>query len=396
MTICKSCGRNFEGASPECPDCEAIQNIGSRPSPSFTLHRGGRNVENPPPSTSPARRTDETRNLRGSRSSSRNLAISGGLALAETPRKEIVPDQTVARDETIKRPAVLPDAMSSAQVLQLRPNNTPPAMRPPVLASEALREDLEPTEPGRELFRGLGIAFGFLGATLVFSLGGLQLKLLPLGALLAANAVLCFVGLSYAKRAASVLTTSVIGFIAAAWAITGTAGEMVQQCLLSLGTLVLSGGLLFRSSYRASRRARAIVGAGIALMLLWLLVSPPPDYASWTWQSSVSLALRAVFGILVLLSLLAFMGEASTGGTRVWGSGLLLWFPVHLAAQWALAFLPSPEAAVAPILFEGRGATVAAAMTAAWVFVALGAIALAHQLVVTKGGTTEDRRPSTM
>ncbi|HEY6881150.1 MAG TPA: hypothetical protein VI299_24155, partial [Polyangiales bacterium] len=108
--------------------------------------------------------------------------------------------------------------------------------------------------------------------------------------------------------------------------------------MLAAAATLLPAALLFRSWYRAAYTARILVGLALVLALTW---------ATWTshrnllalefdWQSWVPALAWYVFGILCLLSLLAFMGEETTAGCDVWAFGLWVWYGLFACARFAI------------------------------------------------------------
>lgn len=267
------------------------------------------------------------------------------------------------------------------------------APRPPVLASDSLREDMEPTEPWLRTLRYGGTGMALLGALLSLALGGLHWAALVLALLLLAAGGLCASPVRYAQRALGVLSLAGMGL-----AIATTArlfeGAPVEAPVLALGTVVLAGGLLFRSAYRASQLARTVVAGGMLTIAVGLVLADAVGEFSGVgvgWQSWLHVVTATGFGILLLLSLLAFMAPSTTGGAQVWAATLLVWYALHVALTLVTRFFPPPAGGPAASLPDGpTGVAVAAAALAG-----LAAVALAQTLVVSAGGTIEHRsRPS--
>lgn len=209
--------------------------------------------------------------------------------------------------------------------------------RPPYLASEILREDLTPSEPGKTLLRtllyvapGLGIAAALLsGAGRSATWVGLTAltSLLLLGRF----------ELSYATRA---LLVAVAGggslAIVSAWRM--TLGGGVDGPLLAATVTLLSAALLFRAWYRASNAARALVTGALALAVVWGLLTSHRELLSlvFSWESWLPALTWCLFGILCLLSLLAFMGDETTAGCHIWGLGALAWYGLFAIVRFAL------------------------------------------------------------
>ncbi len=269
--------------------------------------------------------------------------------------------------------------------------------RPPVLASECLREDLTPTEPGRATLRWVAAVLGVVGAAVVVPVGGATGFALIEGALLAAIAALGLSPMRYELRAGGV---TVLGIVGLALAVVAT-GVAAVPPILAVAVTVLGAGLLFRGTYRASSWARLLVGIGIGLGLVWFVGSGTVTgltVLDITWQSIAGAVVRLAFALLVLLSLLAFMDSSTTGGCRVWGTAILVWYAAFVMLELAVGTWPGPGSAaggpdslvarVFPTELAGPpSAEVAAMALAAATFVALTALAASQVLVVAAGGT---------
>ncbi|MDB4985236.1 MAG: hypothetical protein JWN04_414, partial [Myxococcaceae bacterium] len=108
--------------------------------------------------------------------------------------------------------------------------------------------------------------------------------------------------------------------------------------LLAASTTLLPAALLFRTWFRAAYTARVLVTLALVLAVMW---------ATWTshrgllalefdWQSWVPALTWYLFGILCLLSLLAFMSGETTGGCDVWALGISIWYGLFACARFAL------------------------------------------------------------
>ena len=156
------------------------------------------------------------------------------------------------------------------------PELSPPAVARPVLASEALMDDLAPVEPARAKARMACIALGVVCLALAIAPLLLDQATTRLGFALAAT-LACLATfasmdrLSYARRAAALVLVGGLGLIAgvggigpaAAIAIAGTGSATTRV----LGATVLPAALLFRAKYRAFRGARWILAAAFATAL---------------------------------------------------------------------------------------------------------------------------------
>jgi hypothetical protein len=200
-------------------------------------------------------------------------------------------------------------------------HEAPPATQRPVLASEALKDDVAPVQPLARTARNISLLVGAVLAGLPLAerfglplgnTGQLQLALSLVLALLALGAGV--LPRRYAQRAAVMLLVGVssgalgaLGFgpAAAAEEATGEWGLVVL-----IAAIGLPAALLFRARYRAFLAARLILGAALALSM------PFAVHALLRTISAPALPLQVASGVAVgavLLSLLGFMGGESTG-----------------------------------------------------------------------------------
>jgi len=209
-----------------------------------------------------------------------------------------------------------------------------------VLASEALREEVAPREPGaraaRFIVAGVAVSFALLG--LAMRLGA---DLTPTGsgssvalAAAGASASIALLPFPYLVRALSAAVLG--GFVLllgiagvgplAGLAIAGAQGANVAR-VLALG--VLPGALLFRARYRAYPRARLVLGLGLAAALpfavtrlLMLADTTAPFLERGGAAVDVAVLLGGFFG---------FMGEDTTAGGSVWAALVLFVLPADVA-----------------------------------------------------------------
>jgi len=254
------------------------------------------------------------------------------------------------------------------------------AHRPPVLASEALREDLRPHEPGTRAIgltgAGCGAAIAALGAwTLGGSLAGVAL--VALGAALACSALL---PLRYALKAT--VQVALATALLAGSTVANVIGNADARSSLALPVIVLATGLLFRSWHRASHHARMIVALGILLAGAWLGWSESVDVVlggDSRWQSWLPATTRLVLAPLLLAGLLAFMGEATTGGCAAWAAAVLAWYGAVSAIETVAA--AAAEGSAIPVLEALQAGSTAARIVGALAAPML-ALGIAQLLVV--------------
>ena len=210
----------------------------------------------------------------------------------------------------------------------------------PVLASEALREDVAPVQPWD---RSLRLWFVLVGVVLLAVGAGLHLHVLH--------------GVPRAAHVAFSVGGGVV-FIALVpfpYAVRGVLGLLVGMGLVGLGimrqgplaALVLPGhsagwefartmaatalpaALLFRARYRA------YLGARVALIVA-LVVALPASVQAGMVVATDPLFARVAAGLTllaVLTSLMGFMGEQTTGASTVWAVFVLAMFGIDVMAR---------------------------------------------------------------
>jgi hypothetical protein len=206
----------------------------------------------------------------------------------------------------------------------------------PLLASDALMEDLAPLEPSRDVARfwcaAVGVGFVALGA---LPMMGLR----PGGALTAGlsfflGGVTIVAGLtrvSYRHRAVAML---VIGLLVVITGLGGTGpAAFIAHDAQGLGiarafaATALPGALLFRARYRAYAGARWLLG-GAFVVALPFLVLLSVLHASREVDVFTAGALVAL--VVTLVGLVGFMGKETTGAGTYVGLSVLLGLGVEL------------------------------------------------------------------
>lgn len=195
-----------------------------------------------------------------------------------------------------------------------------------VLASEALKEDLAPLEPGRGAGRlavaGVALALALLGVAIRLGAGSGGLPNDASSVTFAiAGAALCLSALpfSYSIRAAAVAG---LGLALIVLGIDDVGPLVVARSASDLARLValiaLPGALLFRARYRAYRRARWVLVAALVASLPFAVgrIETVLSAAS----PSVLRAGAALDIAIVLSGFFGFMGNYTTGGTSVWAA----------------------------------------------------------------------------
>jgi hypothetical protein len=214
-----------------------------------------------------------------------------------------------------------------------------PVTRPPILASDALREEVAPLEPGR-----IALRFWVLGIGLAMALSGLAVYLkwapgTPEHAQIAwavAAVVLVAAIVPYKARGALIvlagLATIVLGLFGR-----GPLADLVVPKLTSVGVeisrvlaaTVLPAALLFRARYRAYR------GARIALIVGLVLAVPAAVHAGLVVASG-PMAARLTSGLAILsilASCIGFMGAGTTGASTAWAVIVVVAFGADVAVR---------------------------------------------------------------
>jgi hypothetical protein len=166
-------------------------------------------------------------------------------------------------------------------------------------------------------------------------------------------------------------------------------GGVPHGGLLGLTTGGLAGALYFRAEYRASRLARGLIAAGVAAGALWLAMSGALTgigAIGAAWQSWLPALLGAALAPVLLLALLGFMTEHSTGGCGLWGTALLVWLACYENAAHAAQVFPAGGAGPS----EGWRVGAAMGAVATPILAPVVALAVAQLLVIAAGGGRED------
>lgn len=250
---------------------------------------------------------------------------------------------------------------------------------PPILASDLLREQMRPSSPGEKELRIGTLALCLLGGAAALWAGGThQLTLVSL-ALLVCMGLLAGTPMSYRGRAIGLLLLGGAATALALWQ-QRLSGVAPEGGILAAATILLSGSLLFRAYYRGAMLSRAAVAIGVAALAAWFVVSGGPQSLvtlEGQWQSWAPAITHMTFGLLALLSLMAFMDSSTRGGTHVWAGALLFLYAVHVGLligteRWPLT--PSNTAisgSTIAALVAGMVGTIVAGVALGQVFVAL-------------------------
>ncbi len=354
---------------------------------------GGGNPPLPEPPSTPPSPSAKTRETAPAVDDSGPSDPASVIRRAE-PRGEPGPRSVPPRDATESpRPSVLPPrgldetpvTSSVAPERRFSTGNESPSerMSRPLLASEALMEDLAPVEPAGASARiwcaALGAGFFVVGALPLLGLrpGGVSAAVpsLVIGAI---ALVAALARVTYRQRAVAMV---VLGLLSGVVDLGGTRAALatgVGGVGWSLSRLVpaiaIAAALIFRSRYRAYAGARIFLGGA-------LLTSVP--FAVHTVLSlSSGFGPAQLGGIVVLFavaaSLTGFMGSETTGAGPYLAWGIVIAFATELAlhALWSDAALRTPanlvHVAIAATAFAGAAVLAALGLfqIAAWRFAA--------------------------
>lgn len=262
--------------------------------------------------------------------------------------------------------------------------NMPIPPGPPILASDLLREQMRPSSPGENALRRTAVALTAVGALGALLTGGVHPLTFVALALLITIATLALTPMSYRGRAIALFLVGSIATGVALWQQT-LQGIAPEGIILAAATILLSGSLLFRAYYRGARLARVAVTLGVLALGAWFFLSGGHESLvtlEGDWQSWAPASTHMTFGLLALLSLMAFMDNSTRGGSHVWAVALLILYGVHLTLQVASELRPMQgmEATI-------QGPTIAAILTGVVGTIVAG-MALAQVLVAAYQATS--------
>lgn len=222
----------------------------------------------------------------------------------------------------------------------------------PLLASEVLRDDAAPLEPGRQSVRlwllGMAVLLGALGWAFSSGAGVPDVEAeCDTLSFIAAATLVAIAGLPFPYGVRACLTFSVaftlmlLG-LRGAGPLAGLAvdGGLARDALRLLAVTALSAGLLFRSTYFEYRRSHVLLLVAFALALPYLgaevalVISPELGLAAKAWA--------ALNALLLLASLLGLMSAAAGVGAQVMAALLLVLVPGEIALR-AWSPLAGPE-----------------------------------------------------
>ena len=286
------------------------------------------------------------------------------------------------REEPAEKPT--PERETAASI-----PNVPIPPAPPILASDLLREQMRPSSPGEKALRRTTVALSAIGAVAVLLTGGVHPLTFVALALLIAAATLALTPMRYEGRAAGLFLTGAVATGVALWQQT-LRGIAPEGIILAGATILLSGSLLFRAYYRDARLARVAVSFGVLALGAWFLVSGGHEslvMLEGDWQSWGPASTHMAFGLLALLSLMAFMDSSTRGGSHVWAVALLVLYAVHIGLLVAGEVWPIHPGS------QGIEGPAIAAILAGMVGTIVAGLALAQVLVAAYKATSNHRQP---
>lgn len=259
-----------------------------------------------------------------------------------------------------------------------RPSSVPSAIvtpKKPLLASEALMEDLAPMQPARRDARiwcvACGVGFLVFGTLPLLGLltGGLGAAL----PWLVTGAISLIAGISrvgYRQRAVAML---VLGALTGLVALQGSPtlvradGGPAWGMARLFSSVALTGALLFRARYRAYAGARVFLGTALAISIPFVI------HAARVLGSEAGFGPAHVGSVLVLLAiaatLIGFMGAETTGAGPYLPPVLVLAFAVELACRGiAVVGISQGIAPLVGIFVGAAGFGAAAGFTALGLF----------------------------
>lgn len=284
-------------------------------------------------------------------------------------------------DTTVRQSFKEPEPTSASTSIAERDTslpNIPTPPGPPILASDLLRERMRPRTPGDKSLRRVTVGLSAAGIVATLASGGMHPLTFVSLALLISMLMLSLTPMSYQGRAMSLFLVGAVATGVALWQQTLQA-IAPDGMVLAMATILLSGSLLFRAYYRGARLARLAVTIGTVSLGAWFFLSGGHESLvrlDGYWQSWAPASTQMAFGLLALLSLMAFMDSSTRAGAHWWAYSLLALYAVHIGLLVASQVWPIPGARTSI-----EGPTVAALITGT-VGTVIAGVALAQVLVV--------------
>jgi hypothetical protein len=251
-----------------------------------------------------------------------------------------------------------------------------PSVKPPILASDILREEVAPLAPASSAMRrwllALAAGFGLLGGAYFEGLLPTAELAVTASLVTAAAAVLAWL-VPYTARAclavlAGLMPLALGAALKGPLALLGSEGDLPAGASLVLVTL-LPAALFFRAQYRA-------FGAARAFLVVALLLAIPGVF--FLGQGAVTggtpVLLRAADVLVVtavLTSFAGFLGPETTGACTIWGAALLVLAPARQLVATSLGEASGSKLAVAAA--EAVGVALAATVVSVGLYQLLAA-----------------------
>lgn len=267
------------------------------------------------------------------------------------------------------------------------PTRLPP-VRPPVLASDILREEVAPRAPAQRAVRVVLIAFSAIsvvGAFLASSWVGQARLSAPWaleGAVITAvvAAVATLAPLPYGVRAgvAALVGAIPLGMGAASLGPMARLGDDGTWRAVAMATMAtaLPAALLFRSRYRAFRAARVILGVALAASVPAIVFLAAAALDAGQSLGARGLAAAGVAGAAA--ATLGFMGPETSGGCAQWAALVVGAYAARPAWRAVASAWSGSDQVTLALSAAALGALVAATLVTLAVFQVL-ATALAGQ-----------------
>jgi len=289
-------------------------------------------------------------------------------------------DGTASQSSEVSKAADSPPGALRASVPERDTSqaNMPIPQRPPILASDLLREQMRPSSPGEKALRRTAVLLAVVGTVGALLTGGVHPLTIVSSALLISMATLALTPMSYRGRAIALFLMGSVATGVALWQ-QSLQAIAPEGMILAVATILLGGSLLFRAYYRGARIARVMVTCGVLALGTWFFVSGGHESLvtlEGDWQSWAPAITHMTFGLLALLSLMAFMDDSTRGGSHVWAVGLFILYAAHIGLLVASEVWPIHGT---PPSIEGP--TIAAILTGV-VGTLIAGMALAQVLVV--------------
>jgi hypothetical protein len=238
------------------------------------------------------------------------------------------------------RPESPPISTTSLPSTKTQFQTPTPIVKPPILASDILRDEVAPIAPARVLMRawlgGLALAFGVVA--FASQTGIAPQSEAGLGGSVAAAVVAAIAAVAPAPYAARAVLAAIAGLVPLVLGVRGegplaplSADGQWPAAALAVFATALPGVLLFRARYRAFRVARWLLAVALlasAPAVLWLALSAAYGHAPLEVRVADGVA-----GALALTALAGFLGAETTGGCTAWAALVLVACGARLAVR---------------------------------------------------------------